>query len=300
MLPILPFPFRAPRMPLLQAVHRAAAVASLVALVSTTGACARESTSPRGPRMVYGASQALGQGTARTYVVLDNAGRATSLGVALSETAMTGLPQMPMPGMPSAAMLSLAIPAEAAATGYDHVMLDWNPAGHEPEHVYTHPHFDFHFFQVSTAERDAMNPGNPQFGPKSGIFPAAAFVPEGFMAASVLANVPPAAAAVPLMGMHWLDTSSPELQPPPNNHQFTRTFIYGSFDGRFIFVEPMITKAFIESAKGRAEGYSFPVSVPEKVATTGAYPSAYSISYDASAREYRIALDGLVSKQATP
>ena len=45
---------------------------------------------------------------------------------------MTGLPQTPMPGMPSAAMLSLALPTEAAGTGYNHVMLDWNPAGHEP------------------------------------------------------------------------------------------------------------------------------------------------------------------------
>jgi hypothetical protein len=300
MFSFFPLPFRTPRLPLARALHRAATVATLVTLASGSGACARESTSPRGPRLVYGAAQALGQGTARTYVTLDNSGRATSLGVALSESAMTGLPQVPMPGMPSAAMLSLAIPAEAAGTGYDHVMLDWNPAGHEPEHVYTHPHFDFHFFQISTAERDAMNPGNPEFGPKSGIFPQAAFVPAGFMAASVLANIPPAAAAVPLMGMHWLDTSSPELQPPPNNHQFTRTFIYGSFDGRFIFVEPMITKAFIESAKGKEGGYSFPVSVPDKVAITGAYPNAYSVRYDATAQEYRIAIEGLVAKQATP
>ncbi len=96
------------------------------------------------------------------------------------------------------------------------------------------------------------------------------------------------------MGMHWLDTSSPELQPPPNNHMFTRTFIYGSYNGRFIFIEPMITKAFIESAKQQAQGFSYNVSVPTKVATTGSYPSAYSITYNAAAKEYRIALDNMV------
>ncbi len=300
MLSIIPAVFGSPRIPLVRTLHRAATLTALVALATGGAACSKESTSPRGARLVYGPSQALGQGAARAYVTLDNAGQVNSVGVAISEAAMSTLPPTPMPGMPSAAMRSLTLPAEGAVTGYNHVMLDWNPAGHEPEHVYTHPHFDFHFFQITPAERDAMHPGNPEFGAKSAIFPSTEFVPAGFAAASVLANVPAAAAAVPLMGMHWRDTSSPELQPPPNNHLFTSTFIYGSYNGRFIFIEPMITKAFIESAKEKPQGISFPVSAPTKVATTGAYPSKYSISYNASAKEYRIALDELVKKVATP
>lgn len=294
MFSILPTARGLSRVPALRSMHRAATVAALVAVAFGSSACSKESTSPRGPRLVYGAAQTLGDGTARTFITLDNAGQVKSLGVAISETAMNSLPMTPMPGMPSAAMLSLALPTEGAGTGYNHVMLDWNPMGHEPDQVYTHPHFDFHFFQISPSERDQMNPGNPEFPTKSGIFPDASYVPAGFAAASVLANVPAEAAAVPLMGMHWLDTSSPELQPPPNNHMFTRTFIYGSYNGRFIFVEPMITKAFIETAKTKAEGYSYNVSVPTKVATTGSYPSAYSITYNAAAKEYRIALDNMV------
>lgn len=288
------------RVPLLRALFRLTTVAAVVALASGATACSRESTSPRPARLAYGTPQALGAGVARTFVALDDAGRVVSLGVAMSETAMTGLPQTPMPGMPSAAMLSLALPTEAAGTGYNHVMLDWNPAGHEPEHVYTLPHFDFHFFQITPAERDAMNPGNPDFGPRSGSFPAAQFVPADYLATSVLANIPPAAAAVPLMGMHWVNTKSPELQPPPANQQFTSTFIYGSYNGRFIFVEPMITKAYIESAKQRPQGIAFPVTSPERVATSGLYPRAYSITYHSSAKEYRISLDELVRKQSTP
>ena len=37
-----------------------------------------------------------------------------------------------------------------------------------------------------------------------------------------------------------------------------------------------------------------------KVAITGAYPNADSVRYDATAPEYRIAIDGLVAKQAAP
>ena len=297
----LPFPAARPQAPraLPRWRSRLASVTAVAFLVVAATACSDDTTSPAS-RLVYGPSQVLGNGTARSYVVIGANGAPSSLGVAISETAMANLPQTPMPGMPSAAMLSLSLPAQAATTGYNHVMLDWNPMGHEPDQVYTHPHFDFHFFQITPAERDQLVPSNPQFWAKAGIFPGAEFVPTGFAPASVLANVPPANAAVPLMGMHWLDTSSPELQPPPNNHMFTRTFIYGSYDGKFIFVEPMITKAFIESAKSKAGGYSYPVSVPAKVATSGAYPASYSITYNASAHEYRIALDGLVSKQATP
>jgi hypothetical protein len=281
----------ASRHPGLRTVSRAATLASLAVIAFGTTACGDGGTSPRPPRVVYGAAQALGQGTARTYVTLDNAGKPASLGVAISESAMGTLPQHPHPSMPSAAMLTLTFPAEAASTGYDHVMLDWNPAGHEPEHVYTHPHFDFHFYQVTPAERDQMHPGNPEFGPKSGVFPSAEYVPAGFVAGS-------AAAAVPLMGMHWLDTSSPELQPPPNGKTFTSTFIYGSYDGRFIFVEPMITKAHIETTKTRPEGYRYTLSLPAKVARTGAYPGAYTITWNAAAQEYRVALEALVAKQA--
>lgn len=284
--------------PGLRPLSRAATLASLVALAFGTTACGDDGTSPGTPRLVYGAAQALGQGTARTFVTLDNAGKPASLGVAISESAMGTLPQQPHPGMPAAAMLTLTLPAEAAVTGYDHVMLDWNPAGHEPQHVYTHPHFDFHFYQITPAQRDQMNPGNPEFGPKSGIFPTGEYVPAGFVAGSVLANVPPAAAAVPLMGMHWLDTSSPELLPPPNGKTFTSTFIYGSYNGAFVFVEPMITKAHIETTKTRPEGYRYTLPLPAKVAKTGAYPGAYAIRWNESAKEYRISLESLVTKQA--
>jgi hypothetical protein len=41
--------------------------------------------------------------------------------------------------------LVLDVPDAAKSIGIDHVMLDWTPMGHEPDHVYTLPHFDFHF-----------------------------------------------------------------------------------------------------------------------------------------------------------
>ncbi|MFC6670373.1 hypothetical protein [Marinobacterium aestuariivivens] len=44
--------------------------------------------------------------------------------------------ELPPPGVQE---FELSLPAEAAATGYDHVTVDWNPHGHIPEGFTTGP-----------------------------------------------------------------------------------------------------------------------------------------------------------------
>jgi hypothetical protein len=265
--------------------------ASALLALGVLAACSDdEPIAPAKPHMVYGPAQNLGSGTARVFVALDDTNRPASLGVALSESALTNLPQTPMPGTPSAAMLMLALPAEASATGFDHVMLDWNPQGHEPEHVYTLPHFDFHYYTVSQAEQMAILPSDPQFAAKAAKLPAADLRPTGYADAATLAGAPAAAVTVPAMGLHWLAVDAHEL----HGQTFTQTFIYGSYDGRFIFVEPMITKAFIESVKTMPNASIVtPVGLPAKYDRAGYAPTQYAIVWDAAAKEYRIVLDAL-------
>jgi hypothetical protein len=114
-------------------------------------------------------------------------------------------------------------------------------------------------------------------------------VPPGFLVPGDAAEQ-----AVPQMGVHWFDASAPELQglfggtPQP----FTKTFIYGSWDGAFTFYEPMVTRAYLLSKPDVVT----PIRVPARVPEPGWYPTAYRVSYDAQAREYRVALTGLVSR----
>ena len=140
------------------------------------------------------------------------------------------------------------------ATPYRFVELDWNPGGHEPAGVYDTPHFDFHFYTVDAAVRDAIDPkalGQQAFLAKSAALPPEAERP------TFVALAPPGApvAAVPRMGVHWIDPRTPELQGlfgrPEAFRPFTTTFIHGSWDGRFIFDEPMITRAFILARRRR-------------------------------------------------
>lgn len=257
-----------------------------------------------GAHRQYGAPQRVGNGTVRTYIVADqrNGGRPLEVGVALSERALEGLPAPVASSDPMANMhmYTLDMPA-SNSTQYKFVQFDWNPAGHEPDNVYTLPHFDFHFYTVPVEVRNSIMPNDPQYATKAANYPATDYRPPFYLDAATAAGAPAAAVTVPMMGLHWLDVRSPELQMltgnPAGYRPFTKTFIYGTWDGQFIFDEPMITRAYILEKKTATDpsvvDEVVPVPTAAKYSPAGFYPSAYRITWDAQQKEYRIALTQL-------
>lgn len=275
---------RVPRDATVRAVAMTASTAFAAMVTSLLVACGGGGDD--GPRTIEGAAQPLGQGSARSWVTLDAQGTPQAVGITLSEAALQGLPTTAAGGH-AASEITLKLPAEAAATGIDHIEIDWNPQGHEPDPIYGVAHFDFHFYLITQAQQQAIVPSDPAYATKAARLPAATYVPTGY----VPPPGDPVANTVPQMGIHWVDPSSPEFNGKP----FTSTFIYGSYDGRFTFVEPMVTKAFLDSKPD----FVHDVAQPSRVAFSGYYPSRYRVSYDASAKVYRIVLDGLVRRDAS-
>jgi len=237
--------------------------------------------------IVYGEAVPLGDGVVRTFVRLEGT-VPVEIGVALSPGALEGLPVDGAPGgitMPdghSTFEIALGMP-DGHGTPFRHATVDWNPAGHEPPGVYDLPHFDFHFYTIELHERHRIDPADPEFMQKGMRAPESPYVPAGF--------VLPEASPVPFMGAHWVDPTSPELQDPPET--FTHTFLYGSWDGRIVFAEPMVTKAFLESRTAvRA-----PIGVAERYDPAGYYPAAYEIRWDEGAGEYRVSLTELAWRE---
>jgi hypothetical protein len=301
--------------------------AAAVAAGLTIAACRESAAAPRpsapsadragadrpGVHLQYGTPVRVGNGRARTYVVLDQqaGGRPLEVGVALDEAALEGLPA------PAAAhgagenahggmtIYDLELPQQHG-TPYRFVQLDWNSAGHEPPGVYDVPHFDFHFYTITKAERDAIDPaviGEAEYAARANRLPpeperAAADVPLG------PPDAPPAAVAVPRMGVHWGSLNAPELQGlfghPEAARPFTTTFLRGSWDGRVTFDEPMVTRAFILGRKAAAAAAQrdsvMPLPAAQRYRPAGDYPTAYRVAYDAQAREYRIALTRLARR----
>jgi len=260
----------------------------------------------------YGPATRMGNGSVRTYVQFDLGGAPTEVGVAVEEAALEGLPAaMKMAHKPSDGMehvdshvFDLTLP-DNNKTPYKFVELDWNPGGHEPPGVYDEPHFDFHFYRIDKSIRDGIDPklmSKEQYLAKSGnLPPKAEWVPS--YAALSAPGTP--VLAVPRMGTHWVDVRTPELQAmfgkPEAFRKFTTTFLHGSWDGIFIFDEPMITRSFILGRKTAAleaqRDSIIKLDEPQAYGAPGYFPGAYRVTYEASSGQYLIALTQLTQKQ---
>tara|TARA_R100000935_G_scaffold42932_2_gene65335 strand:+ start:3640 stop:4470 length:831 start_codon:yes stop_codon:yes gene_type:complete len=215
----------------------------------------------------YGPAKQLGDGVLRSMVVMKHDGTPESIGLRISEKVLEGLPD-------EERNITLELSNKMEGMAFDHIDFGWNPHGHEPPGIYDVPHFDIHFYMVSSAyQNNIQDPVLADILPPPSFWPATYFPTPGF---------------VPAMGKHWLSGLADELQ---EGGVFTRTFIYGSYDGEFHFYEPMITLDYLRE-KGNEQ-----IAIPQPGAfqRTGLYyPTTYSVNYDAVKKEYLITLENLV------
>lgn len=258
---------------------------------------------------LFGREVRVGQGSARLYVERGPHGEPRSIGFALSEGAMSGLPThmnatsrcFDKDGDGAHAhgecmgdeQVNLELPEEALALGlpFRWAMLNWNAEGHmQPAPpVWSAPHFDFHFYIAEQRVIDGIRTGPcaelidcDDFAVASRPLPAD-HMPDGHVDVG---------AAVAAMGNHLVDSNDPELADPSLG--FSSTFIYGTYDGKMIFLEPMVSHAFLASKPDRCS----PVRWARAVAEAGYYPSRYCVRFDASRKEYRVSLEGLTYRPA--
>jgi hypothetical protein len=245
---------------------------SLLGIVAGLVAC-DESSGPE-TRTLRGPDISVGAGLARTEIVMDGDEGIRSIAVVFTRDALNNLPAT----LPNTEFI-VPLPSDAPATVFNHIGINWQPQGHPPPMVYTHPHFDTHFYMISMQQRDAMTPADPQFAQKAARAPDAGATPAGYVGDPF---------GIPRMGTHWTDQNSHEFHGQP----FTNTLIFGYYDARLIFLEPMMTKAFLESNPDEAKTIALPAQVP----VPGAYPTTYRVRYDNAAAEYRVELLDFVKR----
>jgi hypothetical protein len=207
-------------------------------------------------------------GTIQSFVTLDAENKPMSLGMRFSESVLKNLPTDPLKNVSEA---SLNVPKEAKDIGIDHIELGWNPKGHEPDHVYTLPHFDLHFYKATRQEQASVIPGPDP------IIVSPKYIPTDYISTG---------SAVPNMGVHYVDLTAPEF----NKQTFEKTFIYGFYQGKMTFLEPMFTRSFLLTKPD----FTAPVKQPESFQKSGYYPTSYRISFDDTKKEYVVALEGFI------
>jgi len=236
--------------------------------------CAMPGEGMKAGQTYQGTPTSIGQGEARSFVTFAADGHPTVIGIMLSEKALVGLPSNE-----HEYEYSLPLPPEFAGTGYQQVVLDWNPHGHPPEGIYDRPHFDFHFYMIDAADRKKITAVGDDLA-RAHKAPPAEHMPAGYI-------LPPGT-EIPNMGAHAVDPQGDEF----TKHSFTKTFIYGFYDGQMIFVEPMITKAYLETKPDFHTG----IAQPKEYSLKAYYPDSYGVVFDQASREYKITLEGLAMR----
>lgn len=250
----------------------------LLALLTTTMLAACKKDDHRGG-IFKGPKESFQDGKAWTWLKLDKWGKPQQIAIAIDDAALNSLDPGGSEDHIDLNNVSLKFHPMAATTLFRHVYLNWNPQGHEPPGIYNLPHFDFHFYLQTNAERLAI-PDYATDSLKFKNYPGPGYLPQNYI---------PVPGGEALMGAHWVDITSPEF----GGQTFTQTFVYGTYDGELTFFEPMITKAFIDA--NPSFDRSFPVAARFQV--SGYYPTRMRILKEKGV--LNVILEGFVYRQAS-
>ena len=280
----------------------------LVATLTIMG-CSDNKQAGESTARSLGANSSVGNGTVSSYAEFDKSGAPKAIGIIFQASALEGLPSAPSDGHhcfdrnkdgkvdPQTECFAshewvIPLPSDAARRSeipFKWVGLNWNPHGHIPPGVYDLPHFDVHFYIDPIEKVFAVAPGpcGPEFVRCDQFELATKPLPPNYMNPD-FKNV---GAVAPAMGNHLIDQTSPEF----NGKKFTRTWIYGVYDGRLTFYEEMLTRDYLLSQPTAC----FPIKPAAAVGVKGYYPSQSCIRYNSQANEYTISIEGFALREAS-
>lgn len=186
---------------------------------------------------------------------------------------------------PPKPVLVLDMPDAARQNGgLQQLTMFWEAGGHPPGAFLT-PHFDFHFYTVGAAEREAMDCKDLT---KPAAIPTAYGLPDILLPPDMvpmMGGVPTLVGlCVPQMGMHAILASEIERKDA-----FDGTMVIGYCKAKPIFIEPMLSKVMLMKKAG------FDLPIPEVPGLTGPHPTKFRADYDATSQTYRFAFSGFVT-----
>lgn len=241
--------------------------------VNNAGENSRNSNSDKlhifkGPQVQYG------EGKIRSFISLNDENFPEEIGFILTPEVFENLEILP------SFDVTTLVPLHQKArqvTPFEHLALKWS-LGHGP--TFFTQHLDLYFYMISNEERMAI----PEYGPAT----ASAFAlypPDGFMPDNY--GTPPGQGGVyPQIGKHWLPLNLPDYLP------FTSIMVMGTYNGEFIFVEPMATLDLLLSNPN----ISAPYAQPDFFQESNNYPTRYNIYEDPKTGEIYITLSHFIAR----
>ncbi len=219
----------------------------------------------------YGESMPFGGDSVRSWYKTDLNGALSSIGISFKQSAFAILETQP----DSMFMMMLPMGLNTSTSwGIDHIEVDWSSMGDAAPSVYNIPHFDVHFFAVDTATQMGIAGGKDlQTANMSATFLPPDYILDTFSEEG--------------MGVHAFDTTGKEFHGLPFDH----SFIFGYSQAKMYFIEPTVSKAYLDTKTN----FSADIKQPQAFKFHGAYPTKYYIRYDSNTNEYQISIDNFVT-----
>ncbi|MBT8400807.1 MAG: hypothetical protein KJO98_10040 [Rhodothermia bacterium] len=262
------------------------------------------------PERHLGAKVGFGDGSVSSYTVLDADGNPSIIGAIFDAEGLQSPPDRPSDELlcndrnedgtidrPAECLMTHAfvipLPDKIARRDdvpFKWILLNWNAMGHIPPGVYDSPHFDVHFMIEPIESIFSILPGNcgPEFVQCDQFEVARKPLPANY----IPADFKDVEAVVPAMGNHLVDVTGSEFTGVP----FTRSWIYGSYDGRVTFYEEMLTMAYLTSKPNVCN----PIKRPQAVGLSGYYPTQSCIQYDEATDSYTVSMEDFQYREAEP
>lgn len=249
--------------------HIAASVALVLLVVTLTTTAAQE------PDSISRSCGTVLNSQVCTWVEMDGTA-VVELGATIPLALIEAVPSDAEMTWPPEQLATVILPAEArTALGFDHLGINWEAHGHPPTPFLT-PHFDFHFYNLTQAEVQAIDCSDQS---KPASLPTGYVLPDiDIPGMGVLVGL-----CVPRMGMHAMAEEEIESTDP-----FDASLIVGYYGGEAIYIEPMVSR---ERLLERSS-FELPVPTIENLPAGVHYPGKFRAEYDAAERQYRLVFTG--------
>lgn len=150
-------------------------------------------------------------------------------------------------------------------TAFQNFGIDWSPQGHLPQGIYDKPLFDLHFYTISETERQSIFTDSNYYQDFR-TYPSQKYLPKSY--GLIDAGGIPGGGCI--TGTHWYDTTASEF----HGQTFTQAFVYGTYNGKVDFYDPMISLDFLKSTNE----FIRPIPQPSKFLVNGYYPTQLHIT----------------------
>jgi len=196
-------------------------------------------------QVFYGDEVVVGNGIVNSWLILNEFGRPLEIGIEMTPQVLENLPV----DADFKEQAVIPLPKYAAeTTAFDHIRVIWNPESFSTIEGFNNPHFSIYFFMLPEDKRMDIPEWSEETDAKFSNYPPKNHMPFDY------APIEKGSGSFATIGRHWLSNNNKTL----NDHTLT----FGTYDGSFIFINPVVTLDFLKSGKTFTDTYPQGVSYP--------------------------------------